>query len=185
MAVPASVTAMCLNGKYQMNKSLSDPSDDMLSAQGVSWMMRKLVAKSSVTVTIIHANDGVETLKLVQVVSGGEAAEPEEKVLDWVETDKEIKLFGPCKTKSKRVSLDEVQEPYLKEGWSSDTVAHGCVLVHLNDAKGKWKTEQAWGIGIVDGERRHVRRICLTGSKGEKIYNRIVYDYLDNGADVE
>ncbi|KAJ3967905.1 hypothetical protein EV361DRAFT_928398 [Lentinula raphanica] len=178
MAVPASVTAMCLNGKYQMNKSLSDPSDDMLSAQGVSWMMRKLVAKSSVTVTITHASDGVETLKLVQVVSGGEAAEPEEKVLDWVETDKEIKLFGPCKTKSKRVSLDEVQEPYLKEGWSSDTVEHGCVLVHLNDAKGKWKTEQAWGIGIVDGERRHVRRICLTGSKGEKIYNRIVYDYL-------
>ncbi|KAJ3714022.1 hypothetical protein DFJ43DRAFT_886560 [Lentinula guzmanii] len=181
MAVPANITALNLNGKFQMNKSLSDSPDDMLSAQGVGWIKRKAMGAATITVTLTHSKDasGMENLSLVQVVSGGDPAEPEEKVFDWVERKKEIKLFGPCVTKSKRVSLDEVQEPFLKEGWSADTLEHGCILVHLaNEGKNGWKTEQTWGIGEVNGERRHVRRICLTGSKGEKLHNRIVYDYL-------
>lgn len=128
------------------NKSLSDSPDDMLSAQGVGWIKRKAMGAASITVTITHSknNAGVDTLSLVQVVSGGDPAEPEEKTLDWEEKTKEIKLFGgPCVTRSKRVSLDEVQESYLKEGWSADTLEHGCILVHLAyEGKHGWKTEQ-------------------------------------------
>ncbi|KAJ3985400.1 hypothetical protein F5890DRAFT_1510461 [Lentinula detonsa] len=163
MAVPANITALNLNGKFQMvcrnyhllylvanfrflqNKSLSDSPDDMLSAQGVGWIKRKAMGAATITVTLTHSKDasGMENLSLVQVVSGGDPAEPEEKVFDWVERKKEIKLFGPCVTKSKRVSLDEVQEPFLKEGWSADTLEHGCILVHLaNEGKNGWKTEQ-------------------------------------------
>ncbi|KAJ4476623.1 hypothetical protein J3R30DRAFT_311331 [Lentinula aciculospora] len=182
MALPADVTTLNLSGKFQMNKSLSDSTDDMLKVQGVSWINRKAMGAASITVTITHSkNDsGVETLKLVQIVAGVNSAEPEEKVLDWVKATKEIKLFGgPCTTRSKRVSLEEVQEPYLKEGWSSDTLENGCVLVHLAyEGKKGWNTEQTWGIAEVNGGRRHVRRIFLTGPNGEKLYNRIVYDYL-------
>lgn len=49
----------------------------------------------------------------------------------------------------------------------SDTVPS---LMHLSFAK-------VWGFAELNGERRHVRRIRMTGKDNEASYFRLVYDY--------
>ncbi|KAF9066454.1 hypothetical protein BDP27DRAFT_1227494 [Rhodocollybia butyracea] len=183
MAVPVNMTTLDLTGKFKMNKLLSDSQDEMLNHQGVGWLKRKAISSASIVVSIQHSRNasGLETLNLIQTVAGLEP-KPEEKVLDWVEQKKDIQLFGSeCVTKAKRVMLDEVSDGYLKDEWSADTVEQGVILVHFSlvGTRG-WSTEQTWGIGEVDGERRHVRRISFTGPKGEKVRNRVVYDYCEH-----
>ncbi|KAE9408249.1 hypothetical protein BT96DRAFT_986025 [Gymnopus androsaceus JB14] len=181
MAVPANLTTLNMSGKFLMNKSLSDPPEEMLNLQGVGWIKRKAIGSATVKVYMKHSktDSGVECLSISQEVGGGDPTEPEDKVLDWTEKTKDGKFFGPCVTKSKRVKVEELDEPYLKEGWTADTLEHGCILVYLSsEGKHGWSTKQTWGVGEVDGERRHVRHVCFTGPKGEKLQNRLVYDYL-------
>lgn len=117
----------------------------MLNLQGVSWIKRKAMAAATVTVFMKQTkkDNGVECISISQAVFGGDPTEPVDRVLDWAEHTIEINLFGPCVTKAKRVTVEELDEAYLKEGWTTDTLENGCILVHLSSqGKHGWSTKQ-------------------------------------------
>ena len=60
-------------------------------------------------------------------MTGGIPGTREERVLDWVERVKEDSLFGAIIGKSRRLSAEEVEEDFLKTGWTEETLEHGLI----------------------------------------------------------
>ncbi|THG98369.1 hypothetical protein EW026_g3796 [Hermanssonia centrifuga] len=156
MAVPTTMTTVNISGKYTQNKSLSDNTDEILRLQGVGLLVRKALGMATLYVTINHLNED--------------------------ETSVENKLFGPTISKTRRAKPEDLEEIYLKEGWSEATKEHGIIhILNKSDtekSKNTWIIEGAWGIEEVGGEPRYVRHVYFTGPKGEEIRARMVFDYL-------
>ncbi|KIY45755.1 hypothetical protein FISHEDRAFT_60894 [Fistulina hepatica ATCC 64428] len=176
MAVPADLTTKDLSGKFTLNRSLSGDSANMLELQGVSWIKRKVINAASITIKVQHtrSEDGLETL----VVEQGNA---DERDLNWTEKATNHPAFGHIVGKARRIKLEELDVPFLKEGWTSDTLENGVInwYVQSDPTKGDtvWITNQTWGIEEIDGVRRYVRHVKFTGPKGEDIESKMVYDY--------
>lgn len=163
MAVPADVTILDLSGKYylvrnivilnarnilihwlQQNKTLTDTGkmDDMLRLQGVSWMTRKIIGASSVTILLKHYKDdaSVEHIDIDTKLTGGISGTREERTLWWKEREHEDHIFGSVLAKSRRVKADELDEPFLKTGWTPDTLEHGLVQSYAESNTAKSNT---------------------------------------------
>lgn len=128
------------------NKTLSDDTAPILTGQGVSWFLRKAVSMGTVTLSITHSRDdaGVETLHADQVLTGGLGGITETRVLDWEQRDWDNLLLGKCVVKTKRVTVAELEEEYLREGWTAESQKHGVILEFVesgqkNGGKG-WST---------------------------------------------
>ena len=87
-------------------------------------------------------------------------------------------LFGNVKGKTKWVTLDEVEDEYLKTGWIVDPAAGAEFLrSHVENEEKGWTAIQIWGFQLIDGERRYCRNILVTKGK-ERVTVRLVYDYV-------
>ncbi|EPQ60530.1 hypothetical protein GLOTRDRAFT_113140 [Gloeophyllum trabeum ATCC 11539] len=186
MAAPESMTTQNLTAVFVMNKTLSDSTDKILELQGVSWFKRKIIASSSLTLYVKHyksESDGQEHIDIKQVLSGGISGSDEERTLDWQERHKDDSTFGAVIGKSKRMKVEEVEDEYLRNGWTEDTIEHGVICSYVvsdtEKSKTTWTAHQIWGFEVVNEERRHVRHLKFTGPKGEEIKARLVYDYYD------
>jgi len=183
MAAPEDMTTLDISGTFVMNKSLSDPTDKILELQGVSWFKRKIISNSSLTLYIKHykGEDGVERIDIDQVLSGGMTGSKEERTLDWEPREKNDSTFGHVVGRTKRMSVDEIDNEYLKQGWLPDTVDTGVIYSYVESdtpkSKTTWTARQIWGFEEIDGQRRYVRHVKFTGPKGEDIEARLVYDY--------
>ncbi|KAI0830723.1 hypothetical protein BC628DRAFT_1469017 [Trametes gibbosa] len=165
MAAPAEMTTRDISGKYMMNKSLSDDSDEILRLQGVSWMTRKAIAYATLYLSVNHYKDdsGVEHIDVDQTLTGGVKGTNEYRTLDWTERSSEDYVFGPVLGKSRRVSLSGVEREWLKKDWLDDSFEDGAIIFTRANSdtpkSGKtWSTEQA-------------------RPGGEVIEIRLVYDY--------
>lgn len=119
-----------LNSPSQQNKSLSDSTDEILRLQGVGWFKRKLIAAGTVSLVIKHYKDenGLERIDIDQTLSPGGIGTREERVLDWSERSKDDSLFGAIIGQSKRLKVEEIDDDYLKNGWTADTIENGSLL---------------------------------------------------------
>ena len=95
--------------------------------------------------------------------------------MDWQWTDKYNWIWGKVHGKSRYTKLEDVEDAdrYLREGWEEGEVVEGFV----ESVGGGWMARQVWGFAVVDGQRRHVRRV-LARKKGwadQRI--RLVYDW--------
>ena len=54
MAARAGVNPSDTSGKYVLNRSMTTPHDDVLAAQGVSWLQRTAIAIASVLARYKH-----------------------------------------------------------------------------------------------------------------------------------
>ncbi|OAX44394.1 hypothetical protein K503DRAFT_765014 [Rhizopogon vinicolor AM-OR11-026] len=186
MAAPPEVTSRNLSGKYIMSKTLSDDTDDILKLQGVSWFKRRAISMFTLTLVVKHYTDeaGVEHIDIDQTLSGGIPGMSEDRTLDWQERSESDDIFGAVIGLSKRTKLEEVEDEFLKSGWSEDTVEDGTVLaVAWSDPENNkltWKAELTWGFEILNGERRHARHVKFTSSdkKDGPIFKRLYYDYV-------
>lgn len=187
MAAPATLTTRDITGKYVLNAKLSDPNaiGDILRVQSVSWVLRKAIALATVTLTIRHSFDeaGVEQIEVVNTLTGGIPGNTELSVLDWANRPHEDYVFGKVLGKSKRVdSPKTIEDPFLREDWhvSRDEKEGGVFLFRDESAveSRRWTAEQVWGFAVLNGERRHVRRIRMTGTDKKAHHFRLVYDYL-------
>ncbi|KAI0348516.1 hypothetical protein BDW22DRAFT_97973 [Trametopsis cervina] len=183
MSVPAETNSLNLSGKYILNKSLSDDTDEILRLQGISWFTRRAIALASLYVTLTHATEeGVETIIHAQELSGGVGSSSDKRILDWQEREVADKLFGDVVTKSRRATAADLEPAFLKEGWSEHSLQNGVVNTHGHSDTPKsgttWIADQVWDIQDVSGERRFVKRISFTGPKGEEIQARQIFDYL-------
>jgi len=167
-----------------MNKSLSDSTDTILQLQGVSWFKRKAIQMGTLTLVIKHYKDdaGIEHIDIDQTLTGGIPGTREERILTWKERHSEDHLFGAVVGKSRRVSVDELEDEFLKKNWTTDTIEHRVVQSYVESDTPKsgttWIAIQTWGMEEVNGERRYTRHVKFTGPKGEDIEARLVYDYV-------
>ncbi|KAJ3829808.1 hypothetical protein EV361DRAFT_898398 [Lentinula raphanica] len=181
MAVPAEFTTLDISGKFVMNKSLSDSTDEILRLQGIGWFKRKIIAAGTLYLTIKHYKDdnGVERIDIDQTLSPGGMGTREERILDWSERNKDDGLFGAVVGRSRRVTVEEIEDDYLKNGW--DSTDNGFIQSYVSSDTPKsgtsWIANQIWGVEEIDSARRYVRHVFFTGPQGEEIRGRLVYDY--------
>ncbi|KAJ7099604.1 hypothetical protein C8R43DRAFT_1048524 [Mycena crocata] len=184
MAVPAEFTILDISGKFVMNTAMSGDTDRILTLQGVGWIKRKAISLGTVTLAIKHYKDdaGVERVDIDQTLTGGVPGTREERILTWTERENEDHLFGAVIGKSRRVAPSELEEEFLKTGWTADTVEHGLIesYVYSDTPKSNttWIGDQTWGIEEINGERRYARHVKFTGPKAEDIECKLYYDYL-------
>jgi hypothetical protein len=166
MATPDDLTILDITGKYTMvrqalyfpvlsrltilpqNKSLSDPrTDDILALQGVSWFTRQAIKYGTVTLSLKHFKDedAIEHINIDQTITGGLPGTRETRTLVWKEQENHDYVFGYYIGKSRRVSVDQLDVAFLKEGWTADTIKHGLVQSYVQSDTAKSGT--AW---IVD-----------------------------------
>ncbi|KII93794.1 hypothetical protein PLICRDRAFT_405412 [Plicaturopsis crispa FD-325 SS-3] len=184
MAAPANITTLDFSGKWFMNKTLGDSTDEILTQQGVGWLKRKAISMGSLTLAIKHYKDenGVEHIDVDQTLTGGIPGTSEIRVLTWEPREHEDHIFGPVVGKSRRVKLDEVETEFLKKGWLPDVAEHGAINSYVESDTKKsgttWIVDQTWGFEEINGERHYTRHVHFTGPKGQTIEARLVYDYI-------
>jgi hypothetical protein len=185
MAAPADKTTKDLNGKWVMNKSLSDSADPALALQGIGFLLRKAIGLATVTLTINQyeappkpPNQSTEIythLDIEQSASGLTSTQ-ENRCLDNEFREHTDWLFGTVRGQSRWVSLDEIEDAHLKKGWNVEGEGKTFVFSHvINEANG-WTATQVWGFQTVNGERRHCRNL-LVAKEGKRVELRFVYDY--------
>ncbi|KAF8469666.1 hypothetical protein BDZ91DRAFT_720671 [Kalaharituber pfeilii] len=178
MAAPADMTTKNIGGVWVMNKSLSDDTDDLLAAQNIGWVLRRGIGMATITLTIKHFADpdtSAERIIVNQSLSGLNGT-VEERTLDWAERPREDYVFGKVIGKTRRINLSEIPDEKLKEGWTEDSIEHGLIYSHVVNSTYQWTAEQIWGFMIVDGVRRHARRVKLTTPK-VRLDKVLVYDW--------
>ncbi|KAG2154693.1 hypothetical protein DEU56DRAFT_375555 [Suillus clintonianus] len=186
MAAPPEVTTKNLTGKYIMNKTLSDDSDDILKLQGVSWFKRRAISMFTLTLVVKHYGDeaGIEHIDIQQTLSGGISGTDENRILDWEERSESDDVFGAVIGQSKRVKPEEVEDEFLKSGWTEDAVEDGLVLAVARSDTAKsgmdWRAELTWGFEVLNGERRYARHVKFTSSDKSDgpIFKHLYYDYV-------
>ncbi|KAI5210623.1 hypothetical protein E4T39_00170 [Aureobasidium subglaciale] len=192
MAVPDTVNLRNLSGTYNLhgtytednqNKSLSDSSDAALKMQGIGWVVRQAVKYSNITLHVKQFVDenGLEHIDNEQVTTGN-IRNTEERVVDYEWHEKDDKVFGKVSGRSRFVKLNEVQNDYLKQGWDEQFLAQADneVFQTIVDSVGKnpnWTADQVWGFEVVDGQKRHTRRVVVKRGKEEHKL-RLVYDWV-------
>lgn len=184
MAAPITRTTLDLSGRFVMNKTQSDSTEQILIAQGVGWLTRKAILYGTLTLDIRHYKDdtGVEHIDIDQTLTGGIPGSQEIRILDWVGRDREDRIFGAVIGKSRRIQLSEINDEFLAKGWEADVHEHGAIESYVESDTKKsgrtWIADQVWGFQIIEGERKYVRLVKFTGNDGD-INVRLVYDHLE------
>ncbi|RMZ66697.1 lccl domain-containing [Pyrenophora seminiperda CCB06] len=194
MAAPPSIDIKNLDGKWSMNKSLSDPFDPVLALQGIGWLTRKGLGAATITQhlrqTPSTGEDGspATDITIEQFVTGGIKGNVEKRVLDWAPRDHTDWLFGTVQTRNRYSTLAKAKEEnngqpddvgFMIEGWLKETEEGEVVEGYAVNEKQGWTAWQIWGFADIGGERKLTRKFVVkkTG-KDEFTRVRLTYDYL-------
>lgn len=111
--------------------------DTILGLQGVSWVKRKAISWGTITLHVKHyrvdSEEGdkkIEKIDIEQTITGGIPGTTENRTLTWTERENEDHLFGSVIGKSRRIKAEELEEEWLKTGWTDDTYEHGLVQAY-------------------------------------------------------
>ncbi|OAA53206.1 hypothetical protein ISF_08938 [Cordyceps fumosorosea ARSEF 2679] len=177
MAAPASITLHNLTGKWRMNASLSDPYDEMLKAQGVSWLWRKVLVKSGAELWITQTVEGgVDRLVIQGKSSNGLPDSREDRILSGAWKELSFPIFGKIRGSTRWVKRGELPSAWLAEDMvleDDQVILMETIQLNINTV-----TKQANGFKSVNGERRYVRHVEVLNNKKDLIRVRLVYDYL-------
>jgi hypothetical protein len=97
-------------------------------------MKRKAIGLATITLFIKHYKDdnGTEHIDIDQTLTGGIPGTREERILTWTERENEDHVFGPVIGKSRRLKdLGEIDDDFLKTGWTPDSLEHGLVQSYV------------------------------------------------------
>ncbi|KAF1830217.1 hypothetical protein BDW02DRAFT_559504 [Decorospora gaudefroyi] len=197
MAAPASVDIKKLQGKWVMNKSLSDAFDPALSLQGIGWLTRKALAAATITQHLRQSpttgEDGQPAtgITIDQVLTGGLKGSVEQRTLDWHYRGHTDWLFGTVEGRSRYTTLANILEEnkgkgvteedakYITDGWLKETEDGEVVESYVDNAGNKWTAWQVWGFADIGGERKFTRRFAVRRKDREEVVRvRLVYDYV-------
>lgn len=196
MAAPANKTINDLNGKWLMNKTLSDSPEPGLALQGIGYLTRKAVGLTTVTLHIKQfMEDGVMHIDIDQTATGGIKGTSENRRVDGERREHSDWLFGTVSASSQWAGgehppvaeFDSVKahDPeYLTKDWlegPEEATGPGGANHLVNSVRaengGTWTAAQVWGFEMIGDERRYTRHVVL--KKGpETVHLRLVYDYL-------
>ncbi|MCJ1391188.1 hypothetical protein MMC18_004050 [Xylographa bjoerkii] len=182
MAAPADKTIKDLNGKWVMNKELSDDFDAILEMQGVGWMMRKIISMATVTLTIseyVEEGTNLTHIDIQQVATGGISGTTERRTLDWEVREHKDGIFGEVTGRSRWILLENVvkgpDREWLTRGWLDESGGEH-VQSYAASEKGGWTAEQVWGFEEINDTRYHTRHIVVRKGDDWK-QARLVYNF--------
>lgn len=115
----------------------------------------------------------------VEQTAAGLSSTHERRCIDHTWRDHSDWLFGDVRGQTWWVSLDEVDDEFLKKGWEpegDDPAAKNYIISHVESKDKGWTAKQVWGFQIIDGARRYARNIAVTKGS-ERVTVRLVYDY--------
>ncbi|KAH8736779.1 hypothetical protein BGZ61DRAFT_338953 [Ilyonectria robusta] len=186
MAAPAEKTLNDLSGNWVMNKTLSDSSEPVLSLQGIGWVTRKAIGIASISLAVNQykappkpPNTSTEIVTHVDIVqsASGLSSTHENRCVDETFRDNSDWLFGSVKGRSSWVSLDEIDDEFLKKDWLIEGEGKNFFKSYVESQDNGWIATQIWGFQTIDGERRYCRHVVVT--KGDqRVAIRLVYDYV-------
>ncbi|KAF2035061.1 hypothetical protein EK21DRAFT_96858 [Setomelanomma holmii] len=163
MASPPHKTLQSFSGKWQLNKSCSDDFASVLALQGVNFIVRKAASAAS-----IH-------LKINQ---------PDEQHIEMAQSWRTNKddFFGDVAGRSRSIDVEEGKKAEVV-GADNAPWIEGDSEGQLIEAEGKREdvtlvARHLWGFEVVEGERRHTRRVYVKNDKGEELRVRMVYDFV-------
>lgn len=109
LPAPPDANVRHMSGVWSLNRTVSDPTDEILRLQCVSWLLRKVMGFASLTATITQYKDdnGVPVFTLLTEATGGLRNE-EYWEIDGIEKDKETKAFGSLKAKVRYVATTKM-----------------------------------------------------------------------------
>ncbi|CAO2656762.1 Nn.00g055650.m01.CDS01 [Neocucurbitaria sp. VM-36] len=196
MAAPASIDIKNLQGKWVMNKTLSDAFDPVLSLQGIGWLTRKALGAATVTQHLSQSpttgENGQPTTEITinQLVTGGLKGSTEKRTMDWHYRGHSDWLFGTLQGRSRYTTLANILEEskgkgvveedakFIVEGWLKETEEGEVVESFVDNEGNKWTGWQIWGFAEINGERMLTRRFAIRRKdKNEVVRVRLVYDY--------
>ncbi|CAM1507220.1 Fc.00g068610.m01.CDS01 [Cosmosporella sp. VM-42] len=186
MAAPAEKTTKDLSGNWVMNKSLSDSTEPALALQGIGFLIRKPVSYATITLDVTQytappkppatGTDIVTHIDITQSASGLSSTQ-ENRCLDNEFREHSDWLFGDVKGRSQWISLDEVEDAFLKKDWLIEGEGKNLILSHVESQGNGWTATQVWGFQNINDERRYVRHVLV--KKGDKrVEVRFVYDFV-------
>ena len=179
MVVPNSITVQNLTGTYTLNRILSDSSQAVLKMQNINFLVRQAVQYSTITITLKQYTDSTgQHLDQEQVSTGG-IRNFEDRLMDWAWTEKYNRIWGKVHGKSRYTRLDQVEDEWMRQGWSKECVEGQVVEGYVESATDSWSARQVWGFAVVEGERRHVRRVLAKKPGQEDQRIRLVYDWKE------
>ncbi|KAL2687965.1 hypothetical protein Neosp_005535 [[Neocosmospora] mangrovei] len=186
MAAPQAKSTKDLNGNWVMNKDLSDSSDPILKVQGIGYLPRKGVGLATINLNIKQYEavpitsssraGKVTCIESTQTASGLKSTK-EVRYLDNEFRDHHDWLFGMLKVQARWIGPEDIDDPFLKEGFLVEGERKNLVLSHAVSQGDGWTATQVWGFQMVDDERRYCMRVVVVSKDGQKAQARFVYDY--------
>ncbi|KAL5121344.1 hypothetical protein ACEQ8H_000812 [Pleosporales sp. CAS-2024a] len=195
MAAPANVNIKNLQGKWIMNKTLSDSPDPVLALQGVNWLTRKAIGLTTVTQHLrqLSADGEAASTEIVveQFGTAGVQGTTERRTMDWRDRRHEDWLFGTLVGRARYSTLEalvreaqakggeEMEDAnYLVDAWSQETEQGEMVESFADNEAAKWTAWQVWGFADINGERRLTRRFVIRKKDKNKVVRvRLTYDW--------
>ncbi|EAT79134.1 hypothetical protein HBH56_074700 [Parastagonospora nodorum] len=182
MAAPPSKTLQSLSGNWKLNKSCSDDFASVLALQGVGLLVRKAATAASIHLKITQSDE--QHIKMAQSVTSGKiAGTTEDYTLDWEWRSNKDAFFGDVAGRSRWVSVEEGEKSEVVGagggGWIEGDSSGKLVEAQGKKESGQWEAHHLWGFEIVDGERRHTRRVYVKNNEGEELRVRMVYDFVE------
>ncbi|KAI1390084.1 uncharacterized protein F4822DRAFT_400838 [Hypoxylon trugodes] len=126
MAAPTTKTIGDLNGRWVLNKTLSDNVEPALAIQGISWLVRKAISNTTVTLHVKQykgaptppstSSELVSRVDIEQVATAGVKGTTENRCLDFEAREHSDWLFGRVAGRSKFISIDELRALVGEEG---------------------------------------------------------------------
>ncbi|KAI4598485.1 hypothetical protein KJ359_002895 [Pestalotiopsis sp. 9143b] len=194
MAAPASKTIGDLNGRWVMNKTLSDNPEPGLALQGIGYLTRKAIGFATVTLDVRqYEEDGKPHVDIEQTATGGLKGTSEHRTVDGEAREHADWLFGKVKARSFFVKHEDLPakikevlggDEFLAGDWivaDEERTGPGGALHLANyvEAEAGWTAAQVWGFQNIGGERRYARNVVIR--KGDKsVELRLVYDFVES-----
>ncbi|KAJ5991921.1 hypothetical protein N7451_007645 [Penicillium sp. IBT 35674x] len=175
MAAPSDITVRDLSGRWDSNSELSDDAKPIMELQGVPWIVRSMLANTSISVTLRQSTDeaGVTKVDSIQT-SMGQVVE-ETRVLDWEPRDQPHLIFGNMTVRS-RFSEPNDLENVLRDRAGSGVCDWEGEVIEIEVKTVGWKSITIWGFMTIDGTRRYVRRSVARKDEEERVV-QLVYDW--------
>jgi len=149
----------------------------------VSWIIRQAIKWSTITLHVKQYTDDANKVHIdIEQISSGGYSNHEERILDWEFREADDRVFGKVKGKTRYVKADDIEEPYLKNGWDQkfmDESKGELVQSYVESVnKSPWTADQTWGFEIIKDQRRYVRHVYTYKGK-EQHRIKLVYDWKE------
>ncbi|RDW59251.1 hypothetical protein BP5796_12175 [Coleophoma crateriformis] len=145
-----------------------------MELQEVAWLVRTLVSKAAVSVSLKQSADG-STIESTQTSLGHTLEET--WLLDWEPRNSTHTVFGKLLVRARLASPAAVDEVVLRgrsESYEADW--EGDVIELSVEGEG-WDSTQVWGFTTIEGCRRYARRSVVRKGDNTKVV-QVVYDWV-------